>query len=390
MRILFSLKHRLIWSHAAAALLAAACAPANTAQPSTAGSAPAASVQVASATPPASAAAGWDSLVSAAQKEGKLALIGPPGDVYREIFNAFQQKFGIPIELRVGNGPPDLYPLVTTERQAGQYLWDVATHNPGNIWLGFKPLGAVDPLRPALILPEVVDDSKWQGGFAAGWADKDKTLDYFFVSYQEASVYVNRALIPESQLSQLDQLWDPKWKGKIAMQDPRFPGGGSVSVATWLAVKGDDKLRSFFRDQQPVLTQERRQLFEWSLRGQYPISVGLSGDVFKDFVDQGVDVSQVKPLMSDDPAAFRLSHASGAVGLFNRAPHPSAANLFVNWLLSQEGQAIYSQKTGYNSRRTDVPVANQEQAVDPKRRYIDLATEEGYPVQGQAVAIAKE
>jgi ABC-type Fe3+ transport system substrate-binding protein len=42
--------------------------------------------------------------------------------------------------------------------------------------------------------------------------------------------------------------------------------------------------------------------------------------------------------------------------LFNRPPHPSAAKVFVNWLLSKEGQAVFAQAQGYVSGRADVPL----------------------------------
>ena len=46
---------------------------------------------------------------------------------------------------------------------------------------------------------------------------------------------------------------------------------------------------------------------------------------------------------------------SGGVGLFNKAPHPSAAVIYLNWLLSKEGQAHYAEGGDTASRRLDVP-----------------------------------
>jgi ABC-type Fe3+ transport system substrate-binding protein len=50
---------------------------------------------------------------------------------------------------------------------------------------------------------------------------------------------------------------------------------------------------------------------------------------------------------------------NGTLSFFNRAPHPNAAKVAVNWLLSREGQATwldYNQKTGglYDSLREDI------------------------------------
>jgi ABC-type Fe3+ transport system substrate-binding protein len=43
------------------------------------------------------------------------------------------------------------------------------------------------------------------------------------------------------------------------------------------------------------------------------------------------------------------------VALFNRAPHPNAAKVYLNWLLSREGQTTFARGVGYVSSRVDVP-----------------------------------
>ncbi len=43
------------------------------------------------------------------------------------------------------------------------------------------------------------------------------------------------------------------------------------------------------------------------------------------------------------------------LALVNRAPHPNAARVYINWLLSKEGQTYFSKSQGYPSRRVDVP-----------------------------------
>jgi ABC-type Fe3+ transport system substrate-binding protein len=50
-----------------------------------------------------------------------------------------------------------------------------------------------------------------------------------------------------------------------------------------------------------------------------------------------------------------VNPANGEVGLINRAPHPNAARVYLNWLLSKEGQTSWARGTGYVSSRLDVP-----------------------------------
>src|SRR5581483_8380980 len=252
--------------------------------------------------PPSDWQAQWDRTLAAAKQEGSVSIISAPGDVYRQVFDVFQQKYGISVEVQVGNGQADLVPRIDNERKAGQYRWDVVVHSARSMFQGYKPLGALDSLRSALILPEVLDDSKWLDGFAGGWADLDSSLVYSFVRGAEPSARINRAVIPESQLSTVDQLWDPRWKGKMAWLDPRVPTGGQAVAVTIFATKGPDKLRTILRDQDPVLTQDRRQLGEWVVRGQYPIGFGVDVAVLTAFGQQGLDVKSIRPLEDSDPA----------------------------------------------------------------------------------------
>ena len=334
--------------------------------------------------------AAFDQLVVAAKQEGKVNVIVPPGDIYRQVTDVFAKKYGIQVELMVGNGNADIVPKVDAERKAGQYNWDVIAHSPGAQFQGLETIGAMDPLRPALVLPDALDDSKWGKGFADGWADKNKSYVYSFVGFVDDTLKVNRNVIPESQLSKLDQAWDPAFKGKIAMFDPRIPGAGLQAAAVWLLTMGEATLRSFLATQQPVTSTDRRQVGEWIVRGQYPIVSGVAPDSFGVFRQQGIDTSQVKPLDPTNPKGLIYTAGTGSLGLINRAPHPNAAKLFANWLLSQEGQAAYSKITGYNSRRLDVPVADPDYQVDWSQTYLNIDIEANYDSRVKAAAIAKE
>src|SRR5207302_928870 len=83
-------------------------------------------------------------------------ILVPPGDVYRRLPEEFQKKYGIQVETLAGNGNVDLVPRVNAERQAGQYNWDLVTHSPGSMLTGFRRLGAMEPLAPALVLAVAV------------------------------------------------------------------------------------------------------------------------------------------------------------------------------------------------------------------------------------------
>jgi ABC-type Fe3+ transport system substrate-binding protein len=53
--------------------------------------------------------------------------------------------------------------------------------------------------------------------------------------------------------------------------------------------------------------------------------------------------------------------------LINRAPHPNAAKVAINWLLSKEGQVVYQKIINGDSRRTDIP----KDGVRPSTRRLE-------------------
>src|SRR5262249_51296655 len=144
------------------------------------------------------------------------------------------------------------------ERRADQYLWDAYVGGPSSAIDGFKAADALDPLRPALLLPEILDDSKWYGGFDDGFTDRDGQYVYAHRGDIAFSVYVNRDRVPEAELSRVEDLTAPQWKGKLSWQDPTVAGTGSVIAGHLYMVKGEEWFRQLMA-QEPVVTRDQRQ-----------------------------------------------------------------------------------------------------------------------------------
>jgi iron(III) transport system substrate-binding protein len=379
------------------ALLLAACAPARpAAQPAPAAPAassapPAAVAQATDRQAPAQASvpawqAEWEQVLAAAREEGKVVVAGPYGPRAHDAAREFQKKYPeITLEY-TGVTARDIYARILTERRAEQYLWDLFI---GGSTSGFalRNEGTFDPIRPALILPEVVDSSKWLGGFEDGFMDKEAQYVYAFSAFVNTLVLVNRQAIPESELSSVDQLLDPKWRGRMSFNDPRENGAGSNGASVWLALKGEDWLRQLYQ-QDVTITRDLRQQVEWVVRNRYPITLGPSAEPINEFRRQGFD-AELSWLAPQSEQATKAEPAFNNAMLVNRAPHPNAAKVFLNWLLSQEGQAIWVARTEINSRRLDVP-GPPETAPKPGVQYVNPAREDHAPHVEKAKDLAKE
>jgi len=329
----------------------------------------------------------WEKTLAAAKKEGKVVIAGPPGQTYRDALVAFQKTYPeIQVDY-VGTQGRDFAQRIMQERRAGQYLWDLNIGGGATMFNTFIPAQVLDPLRPALIVPDLIQDKTWRSGFDDGWADLGKRHIYAFVSSVLYAVYVNRDVIPESEFSKAEDLWNPKWKGKIVLHDPRREGIGTHQGTVILLNFGEPALRRLFKDQEPVITEDYRQIAEWAARGRYPIAIGINLTNLSAFQKEGVGKNL---LPVEDPKLASAIAGFGNVALINQAPHPNAAKVYLNWLLSKEGQSIFARLTGENSRRIDAEAGEKEYLPKPGVHYLNGQKQEHQEVRLKVNQIAKE
>ncbi|HTM09812.1 MAG TPA: extracellular solute-binding protein [Verrucomicrobiae bacterium] len=331
----------------------------------------------------------WAELVKAAEGEKQVNIAGPPGDTFRAaLTDAFKKVYPrISVELLGGSGR-DKVARILRERQAGLYNWDLYISGPTSALAAFKPVGGFDPFRPMMVLAEVREDKSWIGGIDAGWADVEKKFYYTFGGTLAGdNVTVNWDIVPRGSLKSDEDILDPKWKGKIAMQDPRVEGKGLTDALVLSLAYGENFIRRLFRDQGVVFTGDRRQLVEWIVRGRYPIAIGLNEYFLATFQEKGVG-KNVSAFIDPKTAIYWAPGSSG-IGVLNRAPHPSAAKVYVNWLLSKAGQTDWI-KTETNSRRADVPPFDPATALKPGQTYHNTQNEEMIPTRQKIERIAKE
>lgn len=350
----------------AASGVAAACAPSAAPAPAPQAQAPA------SGKPKEAWEQQWDDTIAAAKKEGVLNFVGFPGAGYREGVAAFEQAFpGITIEYASINAS-QFGPKVAQERNGGVYNYDLITSNYGTFGLTIIPSGAIEPIRSSLFRPDVVDDKVWNGGFELGLIEGK----WGYAGFQEMwpAVWINTDQVKEGEVKTFDDLLNPKWKGKLLMGDPRSFGGGFWPGTTLRMRRGDDAMKRLFKDQEPVLGRDVRQLVEFMVKGQYPIGIGAANvSAMREFLAQGLG-KNLKHVPMDE--LDNKNFTSSILYLLNKAPHPNAAKLFLNWVLTKEGSLTWSTLVQTNSRRKDVEPQNAFLVPPANRNLILVDTEE--------------
>jgi iron(III) transport system substrate-binding protein len=311
----------------------------------------------------------WNEVLQAAQKEGKVVVAGSPDPVMRdEIIPKFKSRFGISVELIAGRSS-DLGARARTERQAGIYSLDVYLSGLRSMTAIMYPEKMLDPLKPALILPEVINPSKWKKGRLWFLDPEDKYVLRVFNSITTL-LHINTDQVKPNEMRSSRDLLNEKWKGKISTDDPAAAGRGANTAATFYTHFGEEFVKRLYLDQKPVISRNRRQLTDWLARGTYPISLSVSDDDAEQIRKDGFHVLDLYGL-SDLSGV--LSGGPYVLSLANKAPHPNAAIVFLNWMASGEALEIYSRATISATLRTDVDEAFLPPKIIPRSdsKYFD-------------------
>lgn len=291
--------------------------------------------------------AAMTSLVNAAKAEGSVVVDGPPVDAVREaIVTGFQRAYGIPVSW-ISSGTSASGARVRAERAAGKYLLDILISGPDTPLVTFLPNGWLDKIEPILIAPDVLDKRKWRDGHL-WYADPGNTI-LRFQQYVFPELAINTKLVARREVTTWKSLLNPKWKGKLIAKDPATSGSGGSLTSFFYITFGADFVKKLYIDQKPMLSRDARQAMQWLAEGTYPILVGPDMPSLVQFEQLGYPIEPVFP--TDGPNV--LSGGYGLVALINKAPHPNAAKLFVNWLAGRAAQTAFSHGTHTLSLRTD-------------------------------------
>ena len=302
----------------------------------------------------------WEKILEGAKKEGEVRLWGEQEITHTDIIAAFNKEFPFIKAVTVSGRVGDLMPRIVAERRAGKFLADIYSGGlGGRSFYDFHKAGVLDPLRPVLLLPEVVDGSKWLNG-EHFYADSEKQ----FVLMYEGSVagnglHYNTALVDIKEFKSYWDLIQTKWKGKILLFER--PGVGSPSMIRFYhhAQLGPDFIKRLFGEMDVTVSQDRRQSSDWLASGKFPICIDC-GDTDR-AKQQGLPVDEF-PHANLKEASYEVSTSGNSgLALINGAPNPNAARVFINWFLSRAGQMVWQATMNgkvqepSDSMRIDIP-----------------------------------
>lgn len=294
----------------------------------------------------------WERTIKAAEQEGEFTYY-TLGEF--NFLSEFEKKFPR-IKPRVVQGKGnELLARMMAERRAGKFLADVARIGNTSPYALYQAK-ALQPIGPAFVLPEVKDESKW-------WSGKHQYIDsearYIFVPIGSVSVNMvayNSELVVPGELHSFWDLLQDKWRAKIVVIDPRATGYGrsGARAAYYHPQLGGEFLRRLFTEQVVMVSRDYRQAIDWIAQKRFSLMLFGNGDDVLQARAQGLPVNVLdtgvwKEGGMLEPGAFTVAWA-------DKSPHPNAAKVFINWLLSREGQIAVQRDGGVNdSLRLDIP-----------------------------------
>lgn len=154
-----------------------------------------------------------------------------------------------------------------------------------------------------------------------------------FSARMRVIVYNTKSVKADEAPASIFELADPKWKGQVAMADPRF-GSTSFHVAALYALAGDEKMDDFFQRLKANgvrIVDGNSVVRDLVARGD--IKVGLTDtDDVNVAIEDGQPVSMVLP----DKGGLGVPVMPNMVSLIANAPHPDEGKQLIDYLLSTD------------------------------------------------------
>lgn len=272
---------------------------------------------------------GEKKLYEAAKKEGRLFSYdtGPTWANWQGLFDAFKARYGIEIEWNdLGSGAT----VARLEKEKNNPQADTAYY--------FMPFGALakekgltEGFKPINFdkIPDVL---------------KDPEGHWFSIHKGTVVFVINKKLVQDIPKSWADLL-DPKYKKCIVYLDPRTTGiGYAIVIATAYAHGGSiDNLKpgidylAKLQKAGNVRMIEKTTEYDKFIKGEIPIWITYDWNGYRAKYIGGLkdDVEIVIPKEGTITAPYAISLVKGA-------PHPNAAKLWLNFIMSEEGQKIFA------------------------------------------------
>jgi ABC-type Fe3+ transport system substrate-binding protein len=300
------------------------------------------------------------SLIEAAKKEGEVVWYTTliVTQIVRPVASAFEKKYP---GIKVSFTPAPFQEVATrivNEGRSGNVKADL--FDGGATFYAINAAGFVAPYKPAA---------------AAAYPAEFKDPEAYWTAniIQVVSPAINTDLVPASDAPKtLQDLLDPKWRGRMAWTDAPSASGPPGFIGAVLLSLGKEKGMQFLTGlaEQRIanIPSNQRVVLDQSIGGQYPLVLCVYNYHAAISAAQGAPVEWLKvmPILT-----------FGSVSMVKNGPHPNATKLFIEFMLSEEGQKIHAD-AGYIPAHPNVAAKSPALKPDVGKYDYQLVTPEMY------------
>src|SRR5262245_56138695 len=270
-------------------------------------------------------------VAAAARSEGSLTVYSSMNEQEGlPLWKMFEDAAGVKVN-SVRSSDSIILSRIAIENRARQRSWDLAVTTTVNR-LPNDALLQFDPPQAQSLIPQARDPNRrWYGVYA----------NYNMPAY-------NTNLVKRSELPQsYEQFFERKeWAGKIALDDT-----DDEWLSAIIAYYGEERGRKLLKDMvavlKPVMVDGHLALARSVGAGEYWLALNNYASLTANVQLSGAPIE----FWALDPVALFF----GSVGVSAQAPHPKAALLAANFILSQETEQFLAQR-GRMPTRPDGPV----------------------------------
>jgi len=257
-------------------------------------------------------------LIDGAKKEGSLIWYTSTSvEDIKRIFDAFNKKYPFIKTEFYNAGSARIFNRILNEGRVGKVFFDV---------VAVRGVETQQLINGGFLQRYMSPES---GAYPQGFKDaKGYWVDYFdaynIIGY-------NTKLVPKDQAPRSwEDLLDPKWKSKIAMDEEMYSWYAAMAVA-WGRERAQRYMRALAK-QDIQLRNGQTLIAQLMAAGEFHMGMALAHRIEK-MKEQGAPVEWVTTL---DPVTVSLHPLAVAA----KAPHANSAKLFIDFLLSREGQQL--------------------------------------------------
>ena len=280
-----------------------------------------------------------DQLIAGAKKEGEVSLyLSTNLTDANGMMQRFKQKYPF---VNVGLFRADnekLLNRILTEASAGKFNADVILISSFEVRV---------LMQKKLLQKYLTPESRF---YPEGFTDKDGYWTSVY-SIPRVMSYNTKLVRPDAAPKNYDDLLQPKWKGNVGLSDSAI-----LWYAGFLKFYGDEKGREYMKKlsaQKPAFRDSETVISQLLAAGEFPLGVTYSHQVVS-LKKKGAPVDWIRTMQ---PIVTGLK----PISLSSMATHPNAGKLFIDFVLSKEGQELIRSFNRLPSR-VDVPSELKEGA----------------------------